>query len=93
MLIHRSIRSPSAANKHLAVHVIDLEFPGTQHPLLPQVIRTLYLRWKMVMMDIYIHMYSIQYTYIYIYYVDIVSTAHFENSGGKKMNASSTTPG
>ena len=53
---------PPPANKHLAVDVIDLDFARTHHPLLPQFIRTVYLRWKMDMMD-------------------IVPTAHFENSG------------
>jgi hypothetical protein len=55
-------RGPPPANKHLAVDVIDLDFARTHHPLLPQFIRTVYLRWKMDMMD-------------------IVPTAHFENSG------------
>ena len=56
---------PPPANKHLAVDVIDLDFARTHHPLLPQFIRTVYLRWKIDMMD-------------------IVSTAHFENSGDTK---------
>ena len=62
-------RGPPPANKHLAVDVIDLDFARTHHPLLPQFIRTVYLRWKMDMMDIVstAHFEILETIYIYMH--------------------------